>query len=179
MSADTTGKRFRRAAARFPTGVAVVSTVTDAEPHAMTVNSFVTVSLDPLYVLVSLSLTCRTYERIRSSGVFAVTVLGADQQHAAEWFASSRRGTGLSAFAGVDWRPAPHTSAPILVQGVSYFDCVVAETRIVGDHAVVIGAVRDFDILSDSPALMFADSRYAAGPAQWDPEKICRTSRTA
>jgi flavin reductase (DIM6/NTAB) family NADH-FMN oxidoreductase RutF len=164
MSADATNKRFRRAAARFPTGVAVVSTVADAEPHAMTVNSFVTVSLDPLYVLVSLSLTCRTYERIRASGVFAVTVLGADQQHAAEWFASSQRGTGLSTFAGVDWRPAPHTAAPILVQGVSYFDCVVAETRIVGDHAVVIGAVQDFGVLSESPALMFADSRYAAGP---------------
>ena len=89
-----------------PTGVAVVSTVTDAEPHAMTVNSFVTVSLDPLYILVSLSLTCRTYDRIRASGVFAVTVLGADQQSEAQWFASSRRGTGHRAFLGVDWRPA-------------------------------------------------------------------------
>jgi len=165
MTADPTSARFRRAAARFPTGVAVVSTVTDAEPHAMTVNSFVTVSLDPLYILLSLNLTCRTYDRIRASGVFAVTVLGADQQSEAQWFASSRRGTGHRAFLGVDWRPAPHTSAPILVNGLSYFDCVVADTRVVGDHAVVIGAVHDFGVLSDSPALMFADSRYAVAPA--------------
>ena len=54
---DSTSLRFRRAAGRFPTGVAVVSTVNDATPHAMTVNSFVTVSLEPLMVLVSLGLT--------------------------------------------------------------------------------------------------------------------------
>ncbi|MFG2061006.1 flavin reductase family protein [Micromonospora sp. NPDC048871] len=161
---DSTSLRFRRAAGRFPTGVAVVSTLNDGQPHAMTVNSFVTVSLEPLMVLVSLGLTCRTYERIHSSGIFAVTVLGAHQQPVADWFASSRRGTGAGAFTGVDWRPAPCSSAPILEQGVSYFDCEVVDVRVAGDHAVVFGAVQAFDILSDGPALMFADSRYVACP---------------
>lgn len=164
MSAEADTARFRRVAGRYPTGVTVVSTVHSGQPHAMTVNSFVTVSLDPLLVLVSLGLHCRTYERVRASGVFAVTVLGADQQPTADWFAGSARGTGAEAFAGFPWRPAPYTGAPVLLGGVSYFDCAVLQIRPAGDHAVVLGAVHAFDTLSDGPPLMFVDSRYSAGP---------------
>ncbi|MGX6607627.1 flavin reductase family protein [Micromonosporaceae bacterium Da 78-11] len=160
MTAETRNVQFRRAAGRFPTGVAVVGTLADAEPHAMTVNSFVTVSLDPLLVLVSVELTCRTYQRIRSGSGFAVTVLSAAQQDIAGWFASRRRGVGAAAFAGIDWHPAPCSAAPVLKGGISYFDCTVAEIRIAGDHALVIGAVEAFDILSDEPPLMFLDSSY-------------------
>jgi flavin reductase (DIM6/NTAB) family NADH-FMN oxidoreductase RutF len=165
MTREESVVRFRRAASRFPTGVTVVATLADAQPHAMTVNSFVTVSLDPLLVLVSLKLTCRTYERIRAGGAFAVTVLSAGQRDVAEWFASSRRGVGLASFTGIDWRPAPHTSAPILVDGVSYFDCVVADIRIAGDHAIVVATVEAFDTLTGDPPLVFVDSGYTTAPA--------------
>jgi len=165
MNRDPVAGRFRRAAARFATGVTVVSTTNGGTPHAMTVNSFATVSLDPLLVLVSLNLTCRTYERIRASGVFAVTVLGAQQRPLADWFANSRRGVGAEAFAGVEWRPAPISRAPVLSGGVSYFDCAVAQVMVAGDHAVVLGGVRAFEMLSDEPPLIFLDSAYAAPPS--------------
>lgn len=156
----TDSSRFRRAAGRFPTGVTVVGTMVDGQPHAATVNSFVTVSLDPLLVLVSLKLTCRTYQRIRASGGFAVTVLSSGQQRVAAWFASSRRAVGREAFAGIDWRSAPRTSAPILVDGVSWFDCTVADVVPAGDHALVIGAVAAYDTLTREPPLLFLDSGY-------------------
>ena len=43
---------FRRIVGRFATGITVVTTVVDGVDHAMTANSFTTVSLEPLLVLV-------------------------------------------------------------------------------------------------------------------------------
>lgn len=156
----STQTQFRRTAARFPTGVTVLSTVLDGEPHGMTVNSFATISIDPLLVLVSINNNSRTYERITRSGVFAVTVLGSCQQHVARWFADSTRPAGVAAFAGMPWRPAPHSRSPILLEGVSYFDCVVDQMHLAGDHTMVVGAVRAFDVLSDRPPLLFVRSRF-------------------
>ncbi|MFD7660924.1 flavin reductase family protein [Actinosynnema sp. NPDC059797] len=154
------GRRFRHAAGRFPTGVTVLSTVEGGRPCGMTVSSFTSVSLDPLLVLVSLGNGSRTCERIRRSGVFAVTVLADAQQEVARWFAGRARPDGEVAFDGIPWRPAPHSSAPILTDGVSFFDCAVEQVHAAGDHTVVIGAVRAFDVLSDRPPLLFVRSRF-------------------
>lgn len=155
------GIRFRHAASRFPTGVTVLSTVVDGEPYGMTVNSFASISIDPLLVLVSVNNNSRTYEQVERSGVFAVTVLGTGQQQVARWFANSARPTGAGAFADIPWWPAPHSRSPILAEGISYFDCVVDRVHVVGDHTMVIGAVRAFDVLSDRPPLLFVQSRFA------------------
>jgi flavin reductase (DIM6/NTAB) family NADH-FMN oxidoreductase RutF len=152
-------ERFRDAASRFATGVTVVSTVADGVPHAMTVNAFMSVSLDPLLVAVSLSNDAWTWRRIRRSGVFAVSVLGAGQEHLARWFAHPRRPAGAKAFADVDWRPGPVTGAPVLADGIGYFECEVHATHVAGDHTLVVGRVGSFDVLSERPPLVFARSR--------------------
>jgi flavin reductase (DIM6/NTAB) family NADH-FMN oxidoreductase RutF len=156
------GRRFREAAGQFATGVTVVSTVTGGIPHAMTVNSFTSVSIDPLLVLVSLRNEAWTWRQVRRSGIFAVTVLGAHQEDEARWFAHPRRSVGASAFAGIGWRPAPVTGAPVLSDGIGYFDCEVRAIHPAGDHTLVVGDVRAFDILSDRPPLLFVRSRFRA-----------------
>jgi len=158
------GMRFRHAAGSFPTGVTVLSTVVDGEPYGMTVNSFASISIDPLLVLASVNSNSRTYKQVERSGMFAVTVLGNGQQQVAQWFANSARPTGAVAFADIPWRPAPHSRSPILAEGISYFDCVVDHVHVVGDHTMVIGAVRVFDVLSDRPPLLFVQSRFAQLP---------------
>lgn len=157
-------KRFRHAAGRYPTGVTVLTTICDGEPCGMTVNSFASISIDPLLVLVSVNNSSRTYQRIRRSGVFAITVLGIGQQDVAGWFATSARPHGAGAFAGIPWRPAPHSRAPILLDGVSYFDCAVDQVHVAGDHTMVIGAVHAFDVLSDRPPLLFVRNRFTQLP---------------
>jgi flavin reductase (DIM6/NTAB) family NADH-FMN oxidoreductase RutF len=157
-------QRFRRAAGQFPTGVTLLGTVVDGVPHGMTANAFATVSMDPLLVMVSVSHRTRTYDWIRRSGVFAVTVLGADQEETARWFATRDRPAGAQSFAGVAWRASPRTGAPILVDGVSYFDCRVHEMHPAGDHTVVIGAVDSFDVLSERAPLLFVRSAFTRAP---------------
>ncbi|MCP2242616.1 flavin reductase family protein [Lentzea aerocolonigenes] len=152
--------RFRSTAATFPTGVTVLSTVSDGEPHGMTVNSFASISIDPLLVLVSVNSSSRTYERIVQSGSFAVTVLSDGQQEVARWFANSQRPSGADSFAGVSWKPAPHSRSPVLLDGISYFDCELDQAYTAGDHTMLIGAVRAYDVLSDRPPLLFVRSRF-------------------
>src|SRR2546422_1349991 len=94
------GRTFRNVAAHFATGVTVVTSVAGDVPVGMTVNAFATVSLDPALLLVSLRRGSRLLSCVQDSGVFAVTVLAADQWRQAAWFASRTRPTGAASFAG-------------------------------------------------------------------------------
>ncbi|WP_051781782.1 MULTISPECIES: flavin reductase family protein [unclassified Streptomyces] len=163
-SADTLRRDFSRTAARFPTGVTVLTTVADGQLHGMTVNAFATASLDPLLILTALGNTSRTARYILDTGRFAVSVLGADQQDTARWFADRSRPVGSESFAGLGWQPAPYTQCPVLDGAVAYFDCTVHDTHPAGDHTVVIGAVHAFDALTGQPSLLFSGSRFSATP---------------
>src|ERR1700761_9539706 len=79
---------FRKAMGSFPTGVTVVTMASnDGNMHGMTVNSFSSVSLDPMLILVCLNRTSRGVGLIERAGAFAVNVLSAGQQDISRWFA--------------------------------------------------------------------------------------------
>ena len=74
---------FRACVGEFATGVTVVASEHDGVPAGMTLNAFISVSLDPLLVLVSLAHGSRTLGVVRRTGRFAVSVLHRDQREAA------------------------------------------------------------------------------------------------
>jgi flavin reductase like protein len=74
---------FRGCVGEFATGVAVVTAEHEGVPAGMTLNSFTSVSLEPLLVLVSLASGSRTLHAARSSGRFAVSFLARGQQDVA------------------------------------------------------------------------------------------------
>src|SRR6476646_5016598 len=78
---------FRECVGAFATGVTVVTTHAQGQPAGMTLNSFTSVSLDPLLVLVSLAHATRTLEAIKSSKRFTVNVLHRNQRDVALAFA--------------------------------------------------------------------------------------------
>jgi len=74
---------FRACVGEFATGVTVVASEHDGMPAGMTLNAFISVSLDPLLVLVSLAHGSRTLAVVRRTGRFAVSVLHREQHEAA------------------------------------------------------------------------------------------------
>jgi flavin reductase (DIM6/NTAB) family NADH-FMN oxidoreductase RutF len=74
---------FRACVGEFATGVTVVASEHDGVPAGMTLNAFISVSLDPLLVLVSLAHGTRTLGVVRRTGRFAVSVLHREQREAA------------------------------------------------------------------------------------------------
>jgi flavin reductase (DIM6/NTAB) family NADH-FMN oxidoreductase RutF len=126
---------FRACVGEFATGVTVVASEHDGVAAGMTLNAFVSVSLDPLLVLVSLAHGSRTLQVVRSSGRFAVSVLQREQREAAIALATP----------GAPF-PEEHMTRTadgfVVVRGAAATQhCHVVETIRAGDHDLVLGNV--------------------------------------
>lgn len=136
-----THRYMREVVGQFPTGVTVVSACGDGVIHAMTSNSFVSVSLEPPLVLVCVSANSRMNQVLDASGSFGVSVLRADQSAVAKHFASRSRPFGAEGFKGVDYYPGHWTEAPLLAGAIAWLECSIHEIRSAGDHFIYIGRV--------------------------------------
>ncbi|MFI5844822.1 flavin reductase family protein [Catenuloplanes sp. NPDC051500] len=171
---------FRRTAGTFATGVGIVSSVHDDIPLATTVNSFTTVSLRPTLVLTCLRHRSRLLAQIRDSGILAVTVLAADQQDLARWFADNRRPSHAAAFAGARVHRAPATGCLVFSDGLAYFDCRVRDLSDQGDHAIVIGEALSYGPLHPAKApLLYLHGAYRSIEATPPAPSAARAGRTA
>ena len=132
---------FRQTMGALATGVTVVTVASDdGNMHGMTVNSFSSVSLDPVLVLVCLSQTSRGAGLIERAGAFVVNVLSAGQRDVSRWFASRQRPAGPAMFDGVPHEPGA-TGCPVLADAAASFDCRLRQSYRAGDHLIMLGEV--------------------------------------
>ena len=132
---------FREAMGSFPTGVTVVTVACDdGSMHGITVNSFSSVSLDPMFVLVCLNQASPGVGLIERARAFVVNVLSAGQQDVSRWFANRYRPAGSAMFDGVPFEPAA-TGCPVLADATASFDCRLRQSHRAGDHLIVLGEV--------------------------------------
>src|SRR6516164_5816590 len=132
---------FRRAMGSFPTGVTVVTVAfDDSKMHGITVNSFSSVSLDPMLVLVCLNETSPAVSLIARAGAFVVNVLSAGQQDVSRWFANRYRPAGSAMFDGVPFEPGI-IGCPVLVDATASFECRLRQLHRAGDHLIMLGEV--------------------------------------
>ena len=86
---------FKTAMGNYPTGVTVVTALDQqGKPMGMTVNSFASVSLDPLLVLWSIDKKAFLYEEFLKADKFVVNILAEDQSDLCNLFASRVIGEG-------------------------------------------------------------------------------------
>lgn len=145
---------LREAMAQFATGITVVTVAGDS-CHGMTANAFTSVSLTPPLVLCCVKRATRMHESITSAGSFAVSMLGADQEHLARYFADWRRPSGLAQFDSVPWVPGPHTGAPLLTGSLAWLECELTEAYDGGDHSIFLGRVLNACRAPEQKALVF------------------------
>ena len=147
---------LRRVLGHFATGVSVVTTAREGEPHGLTVNSFASLSLDPPQVIVCLKRENRSHQAFAEASHFAVNVLAEDQIHLARLFASMRE----SKFADLEYAPGAASGAPLLAEAHAWLECEVSG-RIAahGTHTIVIGRLLGYS-LGDAPPLVFHRGRY-------------------
>jgi flavin reductase (DIM6/NTAB) family NADH-FMN oxidoreductase RutF len=79
--------RFREAMARFPTGVTVITALTDAGPAGLSANAVSSLSLEPQLMLACLDRGSRTLRAVEEAGRFGVNVLADDAAALAVSFA--------------------------------------------------------------------------------------------
>jgi len=140
-------RAFRDTVGAFATGVTVVTTTNAGAPQGMTLNSFTSVSLDPLLILVSLAHGTRTLDGAKDSGKMAVNVLHRRQQDTALAFA--QRGADFPMdHAMLDPHGFYSVRHALAIMRCSIFDIVTA-----GDHDLVIGEVVHFESSPGEPLI--------------------------
>jgi flavin reductase (DIM6/NTAB) family NADH-FMN oxidoreductase RutF len=150
---EATARRFRSVLGSFATGVVAVTSrdPSNGEPCGLAVNSFTSVSLDPLLIAVCVSQASTTWPRIRRADSLAVNVLAGHQQDLCRHLAMR----GGDKFAGICWSVTPGGN-PLIDGCLAWIDCSIDREYPAGDHLMVIGAVRGFgDHASGGPLIFF------------------------
>lgn len=147
---------------RFATGITVVTAVLDGEHHAMTCNSFTSVSIEPVLVLFCPEKIARFHDAVLSAGQWAVSVLGQGQQPVSRHFA--RRGRPLeNQLEGIAHTFGPVTGAAILDGALAALECRTVSTTDAGDHTVIVGEVLGLSVPDPQAApLLYYEGRYRA-----------------
>jgi flavin reductase (DIM6/NTAB) family NADH-FMN oxidoreductase RutF len=138
---------FRECVGAFATGVTVVTSRIGSVSAGMTLNSFTSVSLDPLLILISLAHGTRTLDAVTRSGRFAVNVLHRRQREVALAFAKP----------GQPFPPGVTIVDPagyvVVRHALAVLRCHVFNVVTAGDHELVIGEVVDFEGSGGEPLI--------------------------
>lgn len=135
----------------FATGITVVTT-RDAkgQPYGLTVNSFTSVSLDPVLVLVCLDNKLSGLQAFKDSKHFGISILSEHQEDISRMFAKkdSERPSSIY-FDG-------KLGLPLLQNSVAVMECETVNVYEGGDHQIFLGRVDAADVLQlDHPLLYF------------------------
>jgi len=141
-------REYRNALGRFATGVTVVTTQYGDRVHGMTANAFVSVSLDPPLVLVSVDNRSHMNQILPLAGRYGVSILGEDQEALSNHFAG-RSNNGLT----VDF--ITQHEMPLLPGAVAHFVVEVIDIHPAGDHTLYIGRVEFFEWHDGKPLVFF------------------------
>lgn len=141
--------RFRSALGRFASGVTVVAACHEGRTHGMTANAFVSVSLDPPLVLVSLDNRSYMHKILPFVGRYGISVLAENQEQFSNHFAG-RTVEGIHTHFGMS------KGVPLLDGAVAHFVVQVMDAHPAGDHTLYIGRVEYFEAYEGKPLLFYA-----------------------
>ncbi len=144
---EAAARELRQVMGRFATGVTVVTTTHRGTIHGMTANAFLSVSLRPPLVLVSLG-RCRMSEMLPRTGRYGVSVLASDQEQFAAHFAGQR-------VSPVDPEFIWHDELPLLDGALAHIGCRVVDVHTAGDHVLWIGEVEHLRHRDGEPLLFY------------------------
>ena len=136
----------------------------------MTANAFVSVSLDPPLVLVSLDNRSNMHRLLPLTRRYGVSVLAEDQIVLSNHFAGRT-------VEGLHIRFVERQGVPLLEGAVAYFVVEVVDAHPAGDHTLYIGRVEHFESRDERP-LLFYGGQYQqlrpqeAKPTAWPQDEL-------
>ncbi len=146
-------KQFRTAMGKFATGVTVIATEVEGEVHGMTANAFMSVSLDPKLIVISVRKQASILAKLQSSQTFSVNILGEDQQEVSMIFAGQLKDKQVD-FNRLDGKP-------VIPGSIAQIACEVSGEHIEGDHILFIGKVTDIYVEDKAP-LIYYNGKYGS-----------------
>ncbi len=146
---------FRKALGHFTTGVTVITV--EREPgkiHGMTANSFTSVSLNPMLILVCVDKSAKMLHLLEKKKRFGISILKAGQEAISEYFAKREHSVEAEQRLGIHFRPTP-SGASVIDGTLLQMSCNVIASHIAGDHTIFVGEVEDSEVHEGEPLLYF------------------------
>lgn len=160
---------FRAAMSRLAAGVCLITAHEPplsaggprGEDVGMTATAFMSVSLDPPLVLVSVREGSRMDDLLAEQPLWSVSVLADHQLQIASRFSMKARISDRLLFAELPWARGEVSGAPLLSEALATLECRTENRVEAGDHTLVIGRVLTAAQPSpDSPPLTYFRGRY-------------------
>jgi flavin reductase (DIM6/NTAB) family NADH-FMN oxidoreductase RutF len=150
-----TSQEFRKALGQFATGVTVITV--EREPgavHGMTANSFTSVSLDPMLILVCVDQSAIMLPLLHKKKRFGVSVLKKGQEAFSKYFARKDQNPEDERRLSIRYRTTPG-GVPVLEGALLQLTCNVVASHLAGDHTIFVGEVVDAEVHEGEPLLFF------------------------
>jgi flavin reductase (DIM6/NTAB) family NADH-FMN oxidoreductase RutF len=147
--------QFRQVMGNFATGITVVTARdSNGEPRGLTVNSFTSVSLDPLLVLVCFDKRLSSLKAFEESRRFGVSMLSEHQEEHSRIFAKRE-----------SERPASFyfegkLGLPLLKDALAVMECETVAIYPGGDHHIYLGEVKHAEVLHPHEPLLYFRGKY-------------------
>ena len=156
---------FRELMGLFATGVCVVSlgrseAGEDAAISGTTVNSLVSISLDPMLVCWSLQNDASQFAEYSQAKEFAISILASDQAALARRYAAR----GDTALVTSDFERTDR-GLPVIKGALASLECRLWKTYPAGDHTMILGevvAMNGWQDEAEPKALGFFGGRFCA-----------------
>jgi flavin reductase (DIM6/NTAB) family NADH-FMN oxidoreductase RutF len=145
-------REFRHTLGRFATGVTIVTTEAEGQVHGMTANAFVSVSLDPPLVMVSVDNRARMINYLTASQRYGVSILAENHEPFSNHFAGHP-------VAGLEIPLVKKHGMALLDGAVGHLVTSVVQTILAGDHTLYVGQV-EYLWWQDERPLLFYAGRY-------------------
>ena len=154
-------RAFRDALGKFATGVALITTESDAGPMGIMVNSFASVSLDPPLVLWSIDKGSKRRPTFEAAKHTAIHILASDQKDACIPFTKD-----AYAFGGCTVTQNA-VGTPLVEGALARFECEAFAAHDAGDHVIFIARVTNVTTRDADPLVFYqgAFGHLPTGPS--------------
>jgi flavin reductase (DIM6/NTAB) family NADH-FMN oxidoreductase RutF len=151
-SASVTPQAFRQTLGRFASGITVVTTLQDNDVRGITVSAFLSVSLEPPLVLVSIDKKAHSHERMMNVEHYGVSILSEGQEAISNHFAG-RAPEIMPEFETLH-------NFPVIKGAVAQLVCKTVQKIDAGDHTLFIGQIEELTWQEDMRPLVYFHGKY-------------------
>lgn len=157
---------YRAVMRHFASGVTVVSHLREGMAAGMTANAFLSVSMEPPLVLVSVRHQSAFNAQVRLGDRYGVNFLAEHQQDLSAHFGGRRNERLVPRFVDAD-------GVPLLEGSLAHIVARVVDIHPAGDHLLYIGEVEALRCGVEAPPLIFYSGAYKRlhahePPVHWD-----------
>ena len=156
VEGDDPAVALRSTLGMFATGVTVITTLKGGQVHGMTANAFMSVSLDPALVLVSIDRRTKMCGLLYEGSRYGVSVLCETQSELSDRFAGRAVTSAEPRFDVV-------RDTPLVDGALAHFVARVERSYWGGDHSLFLGRVEYARQHSGAPLLFHGGHYVSAG----------------